>query len=71
MTAVLSRMSTLNKMVDSPQQEYIPDSANKEEMDLEMLIQRLSSAAKAIQDLEETVKDAESPGRCYHHMASM
>ena len=71
MTAVLSRMSSLNKWVDSPEQEYRPDPVDEEEVDLEMLIKRLTSAAKAIQDLEDTVNDVESPRTYYHHMPPM
>jgi hypothetical protein len=62
MSDIMSRMNLTTSLSESPKKKPISGQDLEEEMDLEVLIKRLASAAKAIQDLEH---DVESPRHGY------
>ena len=64
MSEVISRMNAVKGEPESQKKTVTPG----EETDLAMLIERLASAAKAIQELEQTVQSAESPQHGYRRL---
>jgi len=66
LTAVMTRMSAGKQQLDSPTKHSDIGQSAKEEVDLDILMKRLTLAAKAILELEQTI--VESPRNKYQYL---